>query len=167
MVAMDDGVELAAALGARLDGLTFDGLGADRVTALVIDEITAWAGEQGWRVYRRAPSVVSLPPPLDRQKSVLDVACARPDGALPVAIEVDHTDRRRTVEKLRAEAAAGRVALWVRWSPGPIKDPGPPVHLVPLTVTRPRPGVFARGADRPPPPHSAAGGSGTPQEFPL
>ncbi|MDR7273651.1 hypothetical protein [Catenuloplanes atrovinosus] len=164
---MDDGPELAAALGAHLDALTFTGLGADQVTALVIDEIAGWAGARGWRVYRRAPSVMSLPPPLDRQRSVLDVACARPGGALPIAIEVDHTDRRRTVDKLLAEAAAGRVALWVRWSAGQIRDPGPPVHLVPLAVTRPRPGVFARGADRPPPPHSAAGGSGTPQEFPL
>lgn len=164
---MDDGAELAAALGAHLAGLTFDGIGADQVTALVIDAITGWAGGHGWRVYRRAPSVVSLPPPLDRQKSVLDVACARPGGALPVAIEVDHTDRRRTVDKLRAEAAAGRVALWVRWSPGQIRDPGPPVHLVPLAVTRPRPGAFTRGTERPPPPHSTTGGSGTAQEFPL
>ena len=163
----DDGAALAAALGAQLDELSFTGLGADQVTALVIETIVGWASAQGWRVYRRAPSVVSLPPPLDRQKSVLDVACARPGGALPVAIEVDHTDRRRTVDKLVAEAAAGRVALWVRWSTGRIADPGPPVHLVPLAVTRPRPGAFARGAERPPPPHSSAGGSGTPMEFPL
>ncbi|WP_033344877.1 hypothetical protein [Catenuloplanes japonicus] len=164
---MDDGAELAAALAAHLDGLAFTGLGTDQVTALVIDAITGWAQAQGWRVYRRAPSVVSLPPPLDRQKSVLDVACARPGGALPIAIEVDHTDRRRTVDKLVAEAAAGRVALWVRWSPGKINAPGPPVHLVPLAVTKPRPGQFARGVERPPPPHSTGPGSGTAQEFPL
>nr|BFE71729.1 hypothetical protein GCM10020092_050300 [Actinoplanes digitatis] len=101
-------------LAAWLARLTFADLTQDEVTARIIDAVAAWGDAQGWRVYRRAPSVVTLPPPMDRQHSVLDVALARP-GAPPVVVEVDHTDRRRTIDKLLAEAGAGRVAVWVRW----------------------------------------------------
>src|SRR5262245_42588782 len=103
-----------ASLAAWLARLTFDNRTTDQVTALVIDAVVEWAGDQGWRVYRRAPSVVPLPPPYSRQHSVLDVACARPAGP-PVVVEVDHSNRRRTVDKLLAEAEAGRIPIWVRW----------------------------------------------------
>jgi hypothetical protein len=140
-----------ADLAAWLDRVVFADFTTDQVTARIIDEIVAWGRGHGWRVYRRAPSVVPLPPPLDRQHSVLDVACARPDGP-PLAIEVDHTDRRRTVEKLIAEAAAGRVPIWVRWGTGGFRDPAPPVRLVTVEVTR-RGHAYSRRPDRPPPPH--------------
>src|SRR3954454_12435824 len=118
----------AAALDEWLAGLTFADLSADAVTVRLIDEIAGWGAAHGWRVYRRAPSVMTLPPPLDRQHSVLDVACARPDGP-PLAIEVDHSDRRRTVDKLLAEADAGRVPIWVRWGTGGFREPPPPVRM--------------------------------------
>lgn len=166
LVDVEDGGRLAAAITARLDRLTFTDLTADEVTARVIDAVVGWGADQGWRVYRRAPSVLPLPPPLSRQHSVLDVACARPAGP-PLAIEVDRTDRTRTVEKLVAEANAGRIAFWVRWGVGPFVDPQSPVHLVPFVVTR-RNGPAGVGrlysrmpvSDRPPPPHSV-GGEGT------
>jgi hypothetical protein len=162
-----DGSALAAALGHRLDRLAFRQLTADRVTATIIDEIAGWAAEQGWRVYRRAPSVVPLPPPMQRQFSVLDVACARPDGP-PVGVEVDHSDRQRTVDKLRAEAAAGRLPIWVRWGPGGFTAPGPPVHLVTVEVTREPGRLFSRvpGGHRPPPEHSA-GATGEAVALPI
>lgn len=146
-------MEPAADLTDWLERVTFDGLTTDQVTARLIDEVVAWGEEHGWRVYRRAPSVVPLPPPMDKQFSVLDVACARPDGP-PLAVEVDHTDRARTWAKLRAEAAAGRVALWVRWGRPPFTDPGDPVRLVPFAVER-HGKVHRRMPDRPPPAHSA------------
>ena len=152
-----DGECLAASLGERLAALTFTDLDTGQVTAGLIEATAAWAADHGWRVYRRAPSVLSLPPPMDRQRSVLDVACARPDGP-PIAIEVDHTDRRRTVEKLLAEAATGRVPFWVRWGTGRFAAPPAPIHLVTFEVTRRKgfPGRYARvlSVDRPPPPHS-------------
>jgi hypothetical protein len=172
--AQDDGVAVAASLAGRLDALTFLDLTVDEVTAHVIDAVAAWAQARGWRVYRRAPSVVPLPPPLERQFSVLDVACARPDGP-PVVVEIDHTDRRRTVDKLVAEAAAGRVAIWVRWGTGRFVAPPEPVHLVTGEVTR-HPGPAGHGrlhsrrpdADRPPPAHSAgAGGPADAVELPM
>jgi hypothetical protein len=144
-------MEPAAALAAWLDRITFTDFTTDQVIERIIDEVAGWGSAQGWRVYRRAPSVVTLPPPLDRQHSVLDIACARPDGP-PLAIEVDHTDRRRTVDKLLAEADAGRIAIWVRWGRPPAEPPPPPVRLVTVEVTR-RAKLHTRTPDLPAPAH--------------
>lgn len=154
-------------LAAWLSRLTFTGLTQDEVTARIIDAVVAWGEAQGWRVYRRAPSVVPLPPPMDKQHSVLDVAMARP-AAPPMVVEIDHTDRRRTIEKLRAEAEAGRVAVWVRWGPGRFTQPPPPVRMVPLPVTRHQ-GRYSRSTepDRPAPEHSAGAAVGEAAELPL
>jgi hypothetical protein len=94
--------------------------------------------------------------------SVLDVACARPDGP-PVAIEVDRLDRPRTVDKLLAEAAAGRVAIWVRWGAGPFTPPPLPVHMVTRAAARTG-GAWHTVADRPPPAHSASADREPPYE---
>jgi hypothetical protein len=146
-------METAASLAAWLDRVTFTDLTTEQVTVRLIDEVAGWAEAQGWRVYRRAPSVVPLPPPMQRQYSVLDVACARADGP-PLAIEIDHTDRRRTIEKLLAEAQAGRIAIWLRWGPGRFTAPPAPVHMVTCEVTR-RAKLFTRMPERPAPAHSA------------
>jgi hypothetical protein len=144
---MDEVADLAA----RLNGLVFADLTTDQVTARIIDEVVTWGRGHGWRVYRRPKSVVPLPPPLDQQHSVVDVGVARADGP-PLVIEVDHTDRRRTVEKLLAEAAAGRLAIWVRWGPGPFAVPPLPVRMVPLRVAR-HGHAYSRRPDRPAPRH--------------
>jgi hypothetical protein len=149
----DDGTRTARSLSDWLAAVHFASLSNDQATTRIIDAITAWGESQGWRVYRRAPSVFPLPPPL-RGHSVLDVACARPDGP-PIAIEVDRLDRPRTVDKLLAEAAAGRIAIWVRWGAGPFTAPPLPVHMVTRPAARTA-GAWHTVADRPPPPHSAA-----------
>jgi hypothetical protein len=154
-----------ADLAARLDRLTFVDLTTDQVTARIIDEVVVWGRGHGWRVYRRAASVVPLPPPLERQHSVLDVACARPDGP-PLAIEIDHTDRRRTVEKLLAEAEAGRVPIWVRWGTGSFTAPPTPVRMVTVEVTR-RGHTYVRRPDRPPPRHGSAVVDAVAEPIPL
>ena len=156
----------AAALHEWLNRLRFTDLTTEQVTARLIDAVAEWGSAQGWRVYRRAPSVVTLPPPLDRQHSVLDVALARPDAA-PVVVEVDHTDRRRTLDKLVAEAGAGRVPLWVRWGPGPLRAPAPPVRMVPFAVTR-RGRLNSRSPQLPPPEHGrAVPGAVEAQQIPM
>jgi hypothetical protein len=164
-VDVEDGRRVTAALADQLDRLTFTSLAADEVTDRIIESAVGWATGQGWRVYRRAASVLPLPPPLSGRHSVVDVACARPDGP-PLVIEVDRTDRARTVEKLTAEAAAGRIAIWIRWGTGPFAAPPPPVHLVTCTVTR-RSGPGGPGrrysrtlasGDRPAPAHSTVTG---------
>jgi hypothetical protein len=72
---------------------------------------------------------------MQHRHSVVDVACARP-SAPPVVVEVDRADRARTVEKLIAEAAAGRVPIWVRWGTGGFAAPPAEIHLVTFEVTR-------------------------------
>ncbi|MBM0239333.1 hypothetical protein JNW88_23285 [Micromonospora sp. ATA32] len=159
----EDGARLAASLADRLERLTFVELTTDEVTTRIIESVVAWAEGEGWRVYRRAPSVVPLPPPLTGQHSVVDVGCARPAGP-PVVVEVDHSDRRRTIDKLVAEAGAGRIPIWVRWGAGRFVAPPPPIHLVTCAVTRGA-GPAGRGRlhtrlpadERPPPAHSARG----------
>jgi hypothetical protein len=125
---------VAASLADRLAALTFIDQTAEAVTVLLIDAVAAWAIGQGWRVYRRAPSVATLPPPYAHQHSYLDMGCARPEGP-PIAVEVDRTDRRRTVDNLLAEAAAGRVAVWIRWGSRHFNPPPPPVTMVTCHVT--------------------------------
>ena len=153
METADDGTRTARSLTDWLSAVQFTGLGNDQATVRILDAIVAWGEQQGWRVYRRAPSVFPLPPPL-RGSSVLDVACARPDGP-PVAIEVDRLDRPRTVDKLLAEAAAGRVAIWVRWGAGPFRSPPLPVHMVTREAARTK-GHWHTVADLPAPRHSSA-----------
>ncbi|MBB5867685.1 hypothetical protein F4553_001064 [Allocatelliglobosispora scoriae] len=136
---VDDGDGLAGSLAAALAELSFADLDADQVTALLIDTVVAWGEAAGWRVYRRARSVMTLPPPYADRHSWVDVACARA-GAAPVVVEVDHADRRRTIDKLTQEAQAGRVALWVRWGSPPFAEPPPPVRLVACPVVTRRGG---------------------------
>lgn len=150
--------ELTESLSGRLAGLAFGDLDADAVTALLADEIAAWGEAAGWRVYRHARSVATLPPPMDKQHSWVDVACARADGP-PVVIEIDHTDRRRTLDKLAAEAEAGRIAIWVRFGTGPFAvRPDPPVLMVAYAVDSHRENgrrlYASRQPDRPAPTHS-------------
>jgi hypothetical protein len=157
----DDADRVAAALADHLAAVTFLDRTAEDVTAVLIHAVAGWAEGQGWRVYRRARSVVPLPPPYEHRFSTLDVACARPAGP-PVVIEVDRTDRRRTVDKLLAEAAAGRITVWLRWGTGAIAAPPAPIRLVTCAVTA-RSGAGGRRFDRtatghrPPPSHSASG----------
>jgi hypothetical protein len=159
----EDGERVAASLAEWLTGLTFADQTTDEVTGRIIESVVAWAGGQGWRVYRRASSVMPLPPPYSRQHSVLDVACARPAGP-PIAIEVDRADRRRTVDKLLAEAEAGRIPIWVRWGTGRFDAPPPPIQMVTCEVTS-RQGWAGKGRlhsrlpanDRPAPAHSFDG----------
>jgi hypothetical protein len=156
----EDGERLAASLADWFTTLTFVDQGTDEVTALLVESVVGWATEQGWRVYRRAPSVMPLPPPYQHQHSYLDVACARPTGC-PIAIEIDRTDRRRSVDKLLAEAAAGRIPIWVRWGSRGFEPPPLPVRMVTCPVTS-RPGRDERGrlhsrvpsVDRPAPNHT-------------
>jgi hypothetical protein len=156
MSADHDGDQVASALAAHLATVTFADRGADAVTALLIDQVAAWAESLGWRVYRRAASVLRLPPPMQNQHSVLDVAVARRDGLLPLAVEVDHGHRKRTVEKLAAEGAAGRIPILVRWGGRKATEAGAPVHLIVVDVDQQPGGRFSRSRLRPPPPHSGA-----------
>jgi hypothetical protein len=155
-----NGEQVVASLADWISKLTFLDQDADEVTALLVEAVVAWGMGHGWRVYRRAPSVMPLPPPYEHRRSCLDVACARPAGA-PIVIEVDRADRRRSIDKLLAEAEAGRIAIWVRWGSGRWDPPPLPVRMVSCRVTSRR-GPGGRGrlhsllqaSDRPAPMHT-------------
>ena len=158
-----DGDLVATGLADRLAELSFADLEPTAVTDLIIETVAAWGVGNGWRAYRRPPSVLPLPPPMAHRHSCVDVGLARPVGA-PVVVEVDRSDRQRTVDKLLAEAAAGRIAIWVRWGTGRFEAPPVPVRLVtcPVTWRRPLGGsgrLYSRvpATERPAPAHSATG----------
>jgi hypothetical protein len=154
----DDAERVAASLTAWLGTVTFENRDADQVTDLLVESVLAWGAAQGWRVYRRARSVAPLPPPYADRHSWVDVGIAR-HGLPPIVVEVDQSDRKRTLEKLTAEAEQGRVALWLRWGIGPFHAPAPPVRLVTYQVTSRRDAAGRRlfatpAAERPAPVHS-------------
>ncbi|RKR91006.1 hypothetical protein BDK92_5390 [Micromonospora pisi] len=161
-VAPDDAELIAASLAERISALIFLDRTPEQVTELLVEEIADWAAGRGWRVYRRAASVLPLPPPYAHRHSFLDVACARPDGP-PLAIEIDRSNRRRSVEKLLAEAEAGRIPIWVRWGLRGFDPPPPPIQMLTCPVTS-RPGPDPKTplhsrlpvTERPAPPHTAA-----------
>jgi hypothetical protein len=155
----DDADRVAASLGEWLDAASFADRDADQVTDLLVDAVVEWGRSRHWRVYRRARSVMPLPAPYADRFSVVDVGIARA-GDAPIVVEVDSSDRQRTLDKLVAEAQSGRIALWVRWGRGPFSKPPPPVRLVTCVVTSrrdPAAGrrLYSSRADRlPAPQHS-------------
>ncbi|GAA1416334.1 hypothetical protein ACFQZ4_48580 [Catellatospora coxensis] len=130
----DDADAVASSLQAWLAAVSFTDCDADQVTELLTEAVLAWGTAQEWRVYRRARSVVKLPPPYEDRHSWVDVGVAR-SGLPPIVVEIDQSERRRTLEKLAAEAAEGRVAVWLRWGTGPFAVPALPVRLATCPVS--------------------------------
>ncbi|GAA2373272.1 hypothetical protein Cme02nite_01960 [Catellatospora methionotrophica] len=133
--AVDDADRIAGSLQAWLATVAFVDLDVDQVTEALTETVLAWGRVQGWRVYRRARSVVKLPAPYEDRHSWVDVGVARAGGESPIVIEIDRSERRRTLEKLTAEAAEGRVAVWLRWGTGPFTVPDGSVRLVTCEVS--------------------------------
>src|SRR5256884_7949317 len=88
----EDADRAAVSLAGWLDRLTFADLVAGDVTERIIEAVVAWADSQGWRVHRRARSVLPLPPPMAPRQAVLDVGCARAAGP-PLAAANDPAHR--------------------------------------------------------------------------
>jgi len=128
-----DAERVADSLSRWIASMSFVDRDADELTELLIEAVIWWAQEEGWRAYRKARSVVALPPPFEHRHSFVDVGIARRDGQ-PIVVEIDRSDRKRTLEKLAAEAEQGRVALWLRWGTGAFAAPPAPVRLIPCHV---------------------------------
>jgi len=154
----DDADQVAGSLSRWIASVSFVDRVADDVTELLIEAVVWWAQEEGWRAYRKARSVVKLPPPMSNLHSFVDVGIARRDDR-PIVVEVDRSDRKRTLEKLAAEAEQGRVALWLRWGTGAFATPPEPVKLIECHVEA-RKGADGRKVfstptrDKPAPRHS-------------
>jgi hypothetical protein len=155
---VEDADRVARSLASWIASVSFTDREADQVTEFLTEAVVWWAQEQGWRPYRHARSVVKLPPPMGQLHSFVDVGIARAKGA-PIVVEIDRSDRKRTLEKLAEEAAHGRVALWLRWGTGTFATPPEPVRLIPRPVEARRTAdgrkVFSTPAvDKPAPRHS-------------
>lgn len=152
---MDDEVT-AGSLQEWIAAVSFVDKDADGVTEFLVEAVTWWAQGAGWRAYRKARSVFPLPPPFAHRHSYVDVGIARP-GLPPIVVEIDRSDRKRTVDKLVAEAAAGRLAFWLRWGTGPFTTiPPETVRLIrcPVVARRTSDGhkLFSSPPRTPPPP---------------
>lgn len=130
---MGDADHVAASLQARLDAVTFTERNTDAVTKLLIDTAATWVEDLGWRVYRRAASITRLARPTSTCAPTSTWPVPAPDGS-PLAIEIDCTKRQRTLDTLQAEAMAGRIAIWVRWSQRQLIPVPDPIRTVNITV---------------------------------
>lgn len=108
-------VTLAGSLTTWLAPIKLDGLTSRQTTALLTERVAEWGRSQGWSVHFEAPIRASRPTRSGESRGRLDVVCRRDAGRPPVVIEIDRGNKRWSVDKLASEAAAGAVALWVRW----------------------------------------------------
>lgn len=110
-----DTTTLAASLTAWLTPVELDGLTSRQTTALLTVRVAEWGRSQGWSVQFEVPIRASRTTRSGESRGRLDVVCRRDAGRPPVVIEIDRGNKRWSVDKLASEAAAGAVALWVRW----------------------------------------------------
>jgi len=92
------------------------GLSARGITARLTREIVAWSLANGWSTKTEARVVLSAPGQRIRDYGYIDVIVKRGDGAPDVAIEIDQTDKPRSVAKLQYVMSLGMEAVWIRWS---------------------------------------------------
>src|SRR6476661_8409807 len=103
-----------SSLQAWLDRLEFVGLSRQVVTATITAEVVAWAKAHRFDTRQEVEAVAKKRKPYGRNIGLLDVACTHPSGQ-QLAIEVDFTNKIWSIEKLAAEADAGKLAIWVKW----------------------------------------------------
>ncbi|MEU4472375.1 hypothetical protein [Micromonospora sp. NPDC023888] len=126
-----------ASLQGYLAPLEFTDWSAARVTSELTRQVLNWGAERGWRVRREVPSIAGLPGPHPDRPGYLDVVCQRLDGP-PIAIEIDRTDKQWSSRKLRCEADAGAIPLWVRWNDAKTWIVPDPIGVVQVPTIRRR-----------------------------
>lgn len=99
-----------------------------RVTRAFTETLASWAYERGWRPYRELK--LPIAPVAKDRFGRCDLIVLR--GAAPdVVIEIDSAPNVASEEKLRFAAAAGAIAVWVRWRAGGVVTPAG-VHVLDL-----------------------------------
>lgn len=103
--------ELATVLFALSPGSLTTGA----VTAQITNELTTWALSRGW--LPRAEARVHIPHTSAGQPRLgyVDLMIRRGASGPDLAIEIDSADKPWSLAKLRHAAAAGMIAIWVRW----------------------------------------------------
>jgi hypothetical protein len=117
-----------SSLQSWLDPLTFTDLHRRDVTALLTEQVVLWGRAHRFVIRQQVPSTATR---LSRRghpwPGVLDLACIHASGQ-NIAIEIDAGNKTWSIQKLAAEAQAGRLAIWVKWG-GPVD-----LTLVPDTI---------------------------------
>lgn len=103
--------ELATVLFALSPGSRTTGA----VTAQITRELTTWALAHGWHPRAEAPVQVPHSSAQQPRLGYVDLVIRRGPGGPDLAIEIDSADKPWSLAKLRYAAAAGMIAIWVRW----------------------------------------------------
>jgi hypothetical protein len=99
--------------------LEFPPLPRAEVTALVTAQIAEWAQSYRFEVTQQVKAIATRRRRYGRtQNGWLDLECRHRSG-MTVAIEIDFANKFWSIEKLAAEADAGKLAIWVKWG-GPV-----------------------------------------------
>ena len=109
------GVTVVDELATVLFALSSGSLTTGAVTAQITCELTTWALGHGW--LHRAEARVQIPddPARPPRLGYVDLMIRRGRHGPDLAIEIDSADKPWSVAKLRHAAAAGMIAIWVRW----------------------------------------------------
>ena len=94
--------------------VTFRDLSRSAVTEHLTAQVVAWAEAHGFEARTEVEAVATKRKPYGRNIGVLDVLCTHRTGQ-QVAVEIDHTNKVWSIEKLAAEADNGKLAIWVKW----------------------------------------------------
>jgi len=107
--------ELASSLTRWLSEVRVTGLSAREATALITQHTVRWGHANGWTVDLEREALIARRTGRRMYHGHLDVFCWRDDHLPCIAIEIDRSNKRWSVEKLLAEADTGNIALWGRW----------------------------------------------------
>ncbi len=99
--------------------LEFVGLPRPEVTSLITAQVVAWAQSYRFEVTQQVKAIATRRRRYGRtQNSWLDLECRHRSG-MTIAVEIDFANKFWSIEKLAAEADAGKLAIWVKWG-GPV-----------------------------------------------
>jgi hypothetical protein len=111
------------------------------MTSRITRAVVAWAAARGWAVRTEARVGVGE----EARRGFVDVIVLRQPAAPDLAIEIDSTDKRWSVDKLRHAAAASMHPIWVRWGADEWAGAFDDIDVIQLPIKR-RSGTRARDA---------------------
>ncbi|SRR6266542_366516 len=112
-------VRATESLRSWLAPLHFASLARSEVTSLVTAHVVAWAESYRFEVVQQVKAIATRRRRYGRtQNSWLNLECRHRSG-MTIAVEIDFANKFWSIEKLAAEADAGKLAIWVKWG-GPV-----------------------------------------------
>lgn len=108
-------VEVVDELATVLFALSPGSLTTGAVTAQITNELTTWALAHGWLPRAEARVHIRHSSAEQPRLGYMDLMIRRGPSGPDLAIEIDSADKPWSLAKLRHAAAAGMVAIWVRW----------------------------------------------------